>query len=92
MTVPLDPSIVDLLRGSALAPLIDRPVNDILKDMGLGPLPEISGLPPLPELPPLPVVDLAALARPLTDMASGFGTGNLGAPAGGGIAATSNRR
>ncbi|WP_327095469.1 hypothetical protein OIE68_36560 [Nocardia vinacea] len=84
MTAPLDPSIVDLLRGSALAPLIDRPVNDILKDMGLGPLPEISGLPPLPELPPLPVIDLAALARPLTDMASGFGTGNLGAPAGGG--------
>ncbi|MFI6775549.1 hypothetical protein [Nocardia sp. NPDC050412] len=84
MTAPLDPSIVDLLRGSALAPLIDRPVNDILNDMGLGPLPEISGLPPLPELPPLPVIDLAALARPLTDMASGFGTGNLGAPAGGG--------
>ncbi|MGY4102265.1 hypothetical protein ACW2Q0_22330 [Nocardia sp. R16R-3T] len=84
MTAPLDPSIVDLLRGSALAPLIDRPVNDILRDMGLGPLPEISGLPPLPELPPLPVIDLAALARPLTDMASGFGTGNLGASAGGG--------
>lgn len=84
MNPPLDSSIVDLLRGDALAPLIDRPVNDILKDMGLGPLPEISGLPPLPELPPLPVIDLAALARPLTDMASGFGTGVLSAGAGGG--------
>ncbi|MFX0580584.1 hypothetical protein [Nocardia nepalensis] len=84
MNAPLDPSIVDLLRGSALAPLVDRPVNDILKDMGLGPLPDLSGLPPLPELPPLPVIDLAALARPLTDMASGFGTGTLGASAGGG--------
>ncbi|WP_330252272.1 hypothetical protein OG874_40330 [Nocardia sp. NBC_00565] len=84
MNAPLDPSIVDLLRGSALAPLVDRPVNDILRDMGLGPLPNLSGLSPLPELPPLPVIDLAALARPLTDMASGFGTGNLGATAGGG--------
>ncbi|WP_406236326.1 hypothetical protein [Nocardia sp. NBC_01009] len=84
MNPPLDPTIVDLLRGSALAPLIDRPVNDILKDMGLGPLPEISGLPPLPELPPLPVIDLSALARPLTDLASSFGTGALGAGAGGG--------
>lgn len=84
MNAPLEPSIVDLLRGSALAPLVDRPVNDILKDMGLGPLPDLSGLPPLPQMPPLPVLDLAALARPLTDMASGFGTGTLGASAGGG--------
>ncbi|MFE7796282.1 hypothetical protein [Nocardia sp. NPDC057440] len=84
MNPPLDPTIVDLLRGSALAPLIDRPVNDILKDMGLGPLPEISGLSPLPELPPLPVIDLSALARPFTDLASSFGTGALGAGAGGG--------
>ncbi|WP_433680940.1 hypothetical protein [Nocardia sp. CA-119907] len=84
MNAPLEPSIVDLLRGSALAPLVDRPVNDILKDMGLGPLPDLSGLPPLPQMPPLPVLDLAALARPLTDMASGFGTGALGASAGGG--------
>lgn len=75
---PLDQSIVELLRGSALAPLIDRPVNDILKEMGLGPLPELPALPPLPDMPPLPVLDLAALARPLTDMASGFGTGALG--------------
>lgn len=76
---PLDQSVVELLRGSALAPLIDRPVNDILRDMGLGPLPELPALPPLPDMPPLPVIDLAALFRPLTDMASGFGTGALGA-------------
>ncbi|MBH0777586.1 hypothetical protein [Nocardia bovistercoris] len=75
---PLDQSVVELLRGSALAPMIDRPVNDILKDIGLGPLPQLPSLPPLPELPPLPVIDLSALFRPLTDMASGFGTGAIG--------------
>ncbi|MFI9506345.1 hypothetical protein [Nocardia sp. NPDC052566] len=77
MNAQVDPSIVDLLRGSALAPLIDRPVNDILKDMGLPQLPQINGLPPLPDMPPLPVIDLAALTRPITDLASSFGTGVL---------------
>ncbi|MEV0356830.1 hypothetical protein AB0H71_12280 [Nocardia sp. NPDC050697] len=82
MSAPIDPAIAELLRGSALAPLIDRPVNDILRDLGLPPLPELPALPPLPELPPLPMIDLTALARPLTDMASSFGTGTLGAAAG----------
>ncbi|MFC3964564.1 hypothetical protein [Nocardia jiangsuensis] len=82
MNAPIDPAIAELLRGSALAPLIDRPVNDILRDLGLPQLPELPALPPLPEFPPLPVLDLAALARPLTDMASSFGTGTLGAAAG----------
>ncbi|WP_245649691.1 hypothetical protein [Nocardia shimofusensis] len=80
----MDPTVLDLMRGSALAPFIDRPVNDILRDMGLPPLPDPSALPPLPELPPLPVIDIAALARPLTDMASSFGTGALDAAAGSG--------
>ncbi|WP_040787268.1 hypothetical protein [Nocardia pneumoniae] len=78
MAAPLDQSILDLLRTSAVGPMLDRPVNDVLKDLGLPPLPEIPALPPLPDLPPLPVIDISALARPLTDLASGFGTGQLG--------------
>ncbi|MFE3442577.1 hypothetical protein ACFXNW_06065, partial [Nocardia sp. NPDC059180] len=84
MNPELDPTVVDLLRGSALAPYIDRPVNDILADMGLPPLPDLSEIPPLPEFPPMPVIDIAALARPLTDLASSFGTGMLTPPPGGG--------
>ncbi|TLF82432.1 hypothetical protein [Nocardia cyriacigeorgica] len=84
MNPELDPTVVDLLRGSALAPHIDRPVNDILADMGLPPLPDLSAIPPLPEFPPMPVIDIAALARPLTDLASSFGTGVLAPPPGGG--------
>lgn len=81
MTAPLDQSVLDVLRQSAVGPMLDRPVNDVLKDMGLPPLPEITGLPPLPELPPLPVIDLSVLAKPLTDLASSFGTGQLPAAA-----------
>ncbi|VFB01350.1 hypothetical protein [Nocardia cyriacigeorgica] len=84
MNPELDPTVVDLLRGSALAPYIDRPVNDILADMGLPPLPDLTAIPPLPEFPPMPVIDIAALARPLTDLASSFGTGVLAPPPGGG--------
>ncbi|WP_216911459.1 hypothetical protein [Nocardia noduli] len=84
MNPPVDPTVLDLLRGSVLAPHIDRPVNDILRDMGLPGLPDPSALPPLPELPPLPVIDIAALARPLTDMAAAFGTGALDTVAGSG--------
>ncbi|WP_225729880.1 MULTISPECIES: hypothetical protein [unclassified Nocardia] len=85
MTAPLDHSILELLRGSSLAPLIDRPVNDILRDMGLGPLPQIQGLPPLPDMPPMPTIDLSALTRPFTDLQSAFGTGVLNAAGGKGI-------
>ncbi|WP_328409269.1 hypothetical protein [Nocardia sp. NBC_00403] len=77
MNAPLDQSILDLLRQSAVGPMLDRPVNDVLRDMGLPALPEIPGLPPLPDLPPLPVIDLSLLAKPLTDLASSFGTGQL---------------
>lgn len=81
MNAPLDPSILDMLRGSAIAPMIDRPVNEVLRDMGLPPLPDpnrLPQLPPLPDLPPLPVLDLHAIAKPLTDLAGGFGNGQLG--------------
>ncbi|MFG1794389.1 hypothetical protein [Nocardia sp. NPDC049149] len=82
MTQPLDQSIVELLRGSSLAPLIDRPVNDILRDMGLPQLPDLSALPPMPDMPPMPLIDLSALMRPFTDLASSFGTGVLNSTAG----------
>ncbi|WP_109525445.1 MULTISPECIES: hypothetical protein [Nocardia] len=85
MSVPLDQSVVDLLRQSAIGPMLDRPVNDVLKEMGLPALPEIPGLPPMPDLPPLPVIDLSVLAKPLTDLAGSFGTGTL--PAAGQAAA-----
>ncbi|WP_280386493.1 hypothetical protein, partial [Nocardia wallacei] len=74
---PPDPTVLELLRGSALAPMLDKPVGDILQDMGLPPLPDLQGVPPLPGLPPLPVIDLTALMRPLTDLASAFGTGQF---------------
>ncbi|QBS42966.1 hypothetical protein [Nocardia sp. CS682] len=78
---PLDPTVLDLLRGSALAPMLDQPVNDILHNMGLPNLPEMPSFIQLPEMPPLPPLDFTALMRPLTDLAAAFGTGQLGAPA-----------
>ncbi|MFC8042684.1 hypothetical protein [Nocardia sp. NPDC057353] len=77
---PLDPTLLELLRGSALAPMLDRPVNDILHDIGMPELPQLPAIPPLPGLPPLPVIDLSALMRPLTDLAAAFGTGRLPDP------------
>ncbi|MBY8855216.1 hypothetical protein K7711_01860 [Nocardia sp. CA2R105] len=78
MNAPIDPSISDLLRGSSLAPMMDQPVSHILHSMGLPQLPAIPPMPPLPGLPPMPVIDLTAIVRPLTDMASSFGTGQFG--------------
>ncbi|WP_067695711.1 hypothetical protein [Nocardia jejuensis] len=83
MTTPsvpgaLDSAVADVLRGTALGPTLDRPINDILQDMGLPSLPQLPPVPALPELPPLPVIDLSALTRPLTDLAASFGTGQLG--------------
>ncbi|MGF6889171.1 hypothetical protein ABIA39_008543 [Nocardia sp. GAS34] len=81
MNASLDPTILDLVRGSAFAPMVDRPMGEVLRDMGLPQLPDLSHmqLPPLPDLPPMPVLDLHALAKPLTDLASGFGHGRIGA-------------
>ncbi|MEV5648570.1 hypothetical protein AB0L57_10000 [Nocardia sp. NPDC052254] len=77
MNAPLDRSVVELLRHSAIGSAVDRPVNDVLKDMGLPALPQIPGLPPMPEFPPLPVLDLSVLTKPLTDLAGTFGTGRI---------------
>ncbi|MEU4312616.1 hypothetical protein [Nocardia sp. NPDC024068] len=78
---PLDPTVLDLLRGSALAPMLDMPVNDILANLGLPGLPEFPAFGQLPGMPPLPTIDLSALMRPLTDLASAFGTGQFAPPA-----------
>lgn len=77
MNAPLEQSVMDLLRQSAAGPMLDRPVNDVLQEMGLPQLPDLSALPPLPEMPPMPVIDLSQIAKPLTDLASSFGSGRL---------------
>ncbi|WP_067711979.1 hypothetical protein [Nocardia yamanashiensis] len=77
MTTPSDPRLSEVLRGTALGPMLDRPVNSILRDMGLPTLPEIPAVSVSLELPPLPTLDLSVLTRPLTDLASSFGTGQL---------------
>lgn len=77
MTAPIDQTVLDLLRKSAAGPALDRPVNDVLRDMGLGPLPELPAQLSLPELPPLPALDLSLLTKPITDLASSFGTGQF---------------
>ncbi|WP_040794557.1 hypothetical protein [Nocardia higoensis] len=79
MSAPLDQSIVDLLRDSALGSMVDRPVEQVLRELGLPALPQFAPLPPLPELPPLPVLDLGALIKPMTDLAGSFGSGVPGA-------------
>jgi hypothetical protein len=73
---------MDMLESSSVAPLLHMPVSDILtKHLGLPPLPPMPSMPPLPAMPPLPTIDLASLFKPLTDLLSGFGSGNMaGAP------------
>ncbi|GGN85938.1 hypothetical protein [Nocardia rhizosphaerihabitans] len=76
--VALDPTVLELLRGSAMAPLLDQPVSQALSSMGLPQLPQLPQFVQLPEMPPLPTIDLTALMQPLTQLASAFGTGQLG--------------
>ncbi|MGA6205419.1 hypothetical protein ACPESR_11725 [Nocardia testacea] len=73
MDQSLDPAILDALRSSPVGPVMDKPVEQVLREMGLPPLPDIS----FPLEFPMPALDLAALARPLTDLASSFGTGHF---------------
>lgn len=77
MSAPLDDTVLDLLRKSAIGPALDRPVDAVLADLGLGPLPQLPAHIPLPELPPLPALDLSLIAKPITDLADSFGTGNF---------------
>ncbi|MFJ9362867.1 hypothetical protein ACIRRA_00395 [Nocardia sp. NPDC101769] len=71
-------SVADVLRNTDFAPLLDSPVADVLQTLGLPALPQLPAVPPLPAMPPLPTLDLTALTKPLTDLASAFGTGQLG--------------
>jgi hypothetical protein len=77
MSGPIDETVLELLRKSAAGPALDRPVNAVLADMGLGPLPQLPDRIPLPELPPLPALDLSLIAKPITDLAASFGTGQF---------------
>ncbi|WP_280421224.1 hypothetical protein, partial [Nocardia carnea] len=77
MSGPIDETVLELLRKSAAGPALDRPVNAVLADMGLGPLPQLPAQIPLPELPPLPALDLSLIAKPITDLADSFGTGQF---------------
>ncbi|MGI5218901.1 hypothetical protein [Nocardia sp. CA-290969] len=77
MSGPIDETVLELLRRSAAGPALDRPVNAVLADMGLGPLPQLPAQIPLPELPPLPALDLSLIAKPITDLADSFGTGQF---------------
>ncbi|WP_278264914.1 hypothetical protein [Nocardia sp. AG03] len=79
----VDPTVLELLRGSALAPMLDQPVSQALSSMGLPQLPQLPQFVQLPEMPPLPALDLTALMQPLTQLASAFGTGQLGATSSG---------
>lgn len=81
MTAPHSsaPTAMELLANSPAAPLLNKPVPDVLAHLGLPPLPELPALPPLPQLPPLPHIDLTALFKPLTDLLAGFGSGDLSA-------------
>ncbi|WP_051177969.1 hypothetical protein [Nocardia concava] len=71
-------SVADVLRDTDFAPLLASPVGDVLQTLGLPSLPQLPSVPPLPDMPPLPTLDLTALTKPLTDLASAFGTGQLG--------------
>ncbi|MET7768239.1 hypothetical protein [Nocardia sp. NPDC005366] len=71
------PTVLDALRDNPVAPLLGLPVEQVLAGMGLPGLPQPVALPPLPGLPALPPLDPVALAKPITDLFSGFGDGNL---------------
>ncbi len=68
---------MDMLEHSGVAPLLHMPVGDVLASLKLPPLPQLPPMPPLPHLPPLPTIDIASLFKPLTDLLSGFGSGDM---------------
>lgn len=74
----LDPTVGELVEASPLGPILDTPVSQVLKDLGLPGLPELPPAPPMPGLPPLPPLNLDILIKPITDLLGGFGTGSLG--------------
>ncbi|MGS2810852.1 hypothetical protein [Nocardia sp. MW-W600-9] len=82
LVAPLAPSVLDAIRDTPVAPLLNRPTEEILAQIGIPQLPQLPGLPPLPGLPALPPIDPMALMKPVTDLFSGFGNGNLSANGG----------
>ncbi|MFI6870176.1 hypothetical protein [Nocardia sp. NPDC050406] len=57
--------------------MLDRPVSDVLSDLGIPQLPQLPQLPALPEIT-LPSIDPTALIQPVVELLSGFGSGSLG--------------
>ncbi|BDT99261.1 hypothetical protein [Nocardia sputorum] len=82
LAAPLSPSVLDALHNTPVAPLLDQSAQQVLAGIGLPALPQLSALPPLPGLPALPPLDPTALIRPVTDLFSGFGSGDLATDAG----------
>ncbi|WP_353107851.1 hypothetical protein [Gordonia sp. (in: high G+C Gram-positive bacteria)] len=80
-------TVGDVLAPSGITALLDRPVTDVLDDLGLDPtpaplqvrFPELPGI-DLPALPMLPGLDPAALVKPIIDLLGTFGTGRLSGP------------
>ncbi|MFI6999122.1 hypothetical protein [Nocardia sp. NPDC050175] len=77
-TDPLHPTVLDALRNTPVGPMLGQPVEQVLAGLGLPAFPQLPALAPLPGLPVLPPLDVAALAKPITDLFSGFGDGNIG--------------
>lgn len=73
----LNPTVLDVLRNSPVGSMLDRPVSDVLSDLGIPQLPQIPQLPALPEIT-LPSIDPTALIQPVVQLLSGFGSGSLG--------------
>ncbi|MEU2090939.1 hypothetical protein [Nocardia beijingensis] len=81
LAAPLSWSVLDALHNTPAAPLLDQSAQQVLAGIGLPALPQLPALPPLPGLPALPPLDPTALIRPVTDLFSGFGSGDLAAGA-----------
>ncbi|MFE9789613.1 hypothetical protein ACFYO7_29970 [Nocardia salmonicida] len=79
LAAPPHPTVLDALRDTPAAPFLDQSAQQVLSGIGLPTLPQLPGLPPLPGLPVLPPIDPAALIKPVTDLFSGFGDGNMAA-------------
>ncbi len=80
-------TVGDVLAPSGITALLDRPVTDVLDDLGLNPtpaplqvrFPDLPGI-ELPALPIIPGLDPAALVKPIIDLLATFGTGRLAGP------------
>lgn len=78
----LEQVIQDLLQGNGLTPLLDLPVQDVLKALNLPPLPQLPPAPPPSQQTSSAPLDIAGLIKPVLDMAAAFGTGKLGGGSG----------